>query len=463
MRHAERYDCVWDTTPWLFSTEFQQWPGDPPLSTEGIEHAKEVGEHLREKDQMKNLQHIIVISSPYLRCVQTAAEICRSFGRSSIFIDNKIGEIWNPDVVGESGCAIRPLTEGVKWCKERGIAIKGEPLGSWPVWPETESEAEARYALRFLQYGHMSLSKKSCAFILVTHGDGVRSMLQTLPEYAGIRCQGVEYCGRFVAWNLPIARHDTGVKSSLGIHSMCNEAWQVQTHGIKMRTSSSSKEMSQIRQGSKDTSQSNESTRHGSQDSSQSSECTIANQSYPEIWENESSLNLSPIHKRLSFDIISEAVSVGNWPPNEENALHERTFSTLDDESAEQLVLPSQSSQYSLLSLDTPSSSRSFGSEASNPCSPSSSHATPMSFERSKARRRSSAGRYRSCPSPASFTTMQSHMELHSTRVPRTFDDCDDIVTRGESQLPPSPSNEVSLASPRMISSKLMMRRRMSR
>lgn len=283
-------------------------------------------------------------------------------------------------------------------------------------------------------------------------------MLQTLPAYAGIRCQGVEYCGRFVAWNLPIARHDSGVKSSLGIHSMCNEAWQVQTDGIKMRISSSSK----------DTSQSNESTRHGSQDSSQSSECIIANQSFPEICENESSLNLSPIHKRLSFDIISEAVSVGNWPPNQENALHERIFSPSDDESAEQfksLVLPSQSSQYSLLSLDTPSSSRSLGSEASYPCSPSSSNATPLgSFERSKAsRKKKHAGRYRSCPSPASFTTMQSHMELHSIRVPRTFDDCDHIVTRGESQLPPSPSNEVSLASPRMISSRLMMRRRMSR
>merc|ERR1719428_578933 len=205
MRHAERDDCVWDSTHWLLSTAFQKWPVDPPLSKEGIEHAKKVGENLCSNEKIQDFQHIIVISSPYLRCVQTAAEICCSFDNSSIYIDNQIGEIWNPDVVGDEP-KIRPQRQCMMLCKERGVLMKGKPLGSWPVWGETESDAETRYALRFLQYARLSLSKQGYAFIFVTHGHGVRSMLRSLPEYAGIRIHGVEYCGRFIARHLPIAR-----------------------------------------------------------------------------------------------------------------------------------------------------------------------------------------------------------------------------------------------------------------
>merc|ERR1719428_2234020 len=137
LRHAERYDCVWDSAPWSLSTEFQKWPGDPPLSDDGIKHAKEVGESLSSNDEIKDLQHIIVISSPYLRCVQTAAEICRSFNKSSIVIDNQIGEIWHPEVVGHKK-EVRPHAQCKKLCKEKGIEIKGDPLGLWPSWPEEQ-------------------------------------------------------------------------------------------------------------------------------------------------------------------------------------------------------------------------------------------------------------------------------------------------------------------------------------
>jgi broad specificity phosphatase PhoE len=418
MRHAERYDCVWDTcsTPWLLSSEFQQWPGDPPLSTQGIEHAKEVGKNLRNDDKMKNLQHIIVISSPFFRCVQTAAEICHSFDRSSMFIDNQIGEIWNPDVVGELK-QIRPRMQVEKWCQEQGIFIEGEALGSWPVWPETESEAETRYALRFLQYAQLSLSKKGCAFVFVTHGDGVKSMLRSFPEHAGTRIHGVEYCGRFVAWHLPIACHDSGTRSSLGIHSKCNESWQVETYGMRMWQLSK------------------ESNR--SKDASQSKEQEIANRPYDQICRNGSSFNFSTTHRSRSFDIISEAASAGDWPPSLENALHKRRFfDASDDELTAKLSLHNAAAPRRSIHPDTCDSS---SQQSSRP-----------------SRKRTRAERYKSSPPHTSYTIMESH----DLKVPRTFCDCERIVKHADIRLPPSPSTEISLMSPWMLRSKILMRRR---
>lgn len=287
MRHAERSDYAWEPNdPWVLNPEFHQWPADPPLSEQGIQHAKSVGDGLYNDIQMRDLQDVIIISSPYLRCIQTAAEVCCSFGKTSIFIDNQIGEIWNPDVIGYSNGEkpdIRPCTQGRNWCKDRGVQIEGEAMGSWPSWPEKESEAENRYALRFLQYSQLC-KKRRCAFIFVTHGEGVSSMLRAIPEYEARRVLDIEYCGRFITW--PEAP-DSNERKSSGIHNMCNEVWQLKTQDM-----------------------------------------TISKERSPTKTCFQQVEKVADLAKRrnISFDRILEAVKVGKWPPSPINTVDEKYF-----------------------------------------------------------------------------------------------------------------------------------------
>lgn len=294
VRHADRSDCTWDSSlAWTQSTEFKQCASDPPLSVKGLLHAKSVGESLRSEIQMKDLERMFVISSPYLRCVQTATEICRAFEKSSIYIDNQIGEIWHPDVVGQSA-AVRPGMQAGNWCQERGIQIIGDPLGSWPTWLEEHHEARTRYALRFLQY--MQLSQTGSVFVLVTHADGVGSMLRTLPEHARSRVLQVEYCGLFKAWRT----------SCITSSSCIQDVWQVKTQGISVCKSS-----------------------NDIQTPKQSVE-----------GRNSSDQEFSLQSKCKTIDLIKEALSAGNWPATPKNNLVEKDFFNSLGESLSPLMAP---------------------------------------------------------------------------------------------------------------------------
>eukprot|EP00746_Dinoflagellata_sp_MGD_P085956 gnl/MRDRNA2_/MRDRNA2_34006_c0_seq1.p1 gnl/MRDRNA2_/MRDRNA2_34006_c0~~gnl/MRDRNA2_/MRDRNA2_34006_c0_seq1.p1 ORF type:complete len:427 (-),score=55.90 gnl/MRDRNA2_/MRDRNA2_34006_c0_seq1:446-1726(-) len=289
MRHADRSDCAWDASlEWLNSAEFEQCAGDPPLSVQGIQRAKSFGESLRCGISTKGFEKIVVISSPYLRCVQTAAEICRCFDGSSMYIDYQLGERWHPEVVGEKP-ALQPCLQARNWCEEQGITLRGDPLGSWPQWPEEKNEAQNRYAIRFLQYTQLG-QRKGFAFILVTHGEGVSSMLQTLPEYQGTRIEAIGYCGGFRA---SCTSH---VQTSASIH----EVWRVKTQGISFDSNFKSKE--------------------------------YLDESPYQTDHKECGLDFPPTDKARTIHIISEAVSSGNLLLSGKNILHEKDFFSSHEE-----------------------------------------------------------------------------------------------------------------------------------
>lgn len=210
VRHSVRADVKGN---YKLSEEFQRWPKDPTLTSEGIELAGEVAKQLVEvfpeadhgapqvamMPKQPGAAAVVVITSPYLRCVQTAVEIAKAFGPNCcIIFDHEVGEIYGPAVLGpmEPEERHRPLWMQREYVRENGVVCGGEPVGRRPNWPETVQAACRRFNRRFM--GYLAWSTRSRQnFVIVTHADAVASTLKNLPM---VRCPigSISYCGFFV-------------------------------------------------------------------------------------------------------------------------------------------------------------------------------------------------------------------------------------------------------------------------
>lgn len=59
---------------------------DPHLTVVGREQSKKTGASLRKLLKLKKLTKVIILSSPFLRCLQTAQEIANELGSTEIHI-----------------------------------------------------------------------------------------------------------------------------------------------------------------------------------------------------------------------------------------------------------------------------------------------------------------------------------------------------------------------------------------
>jgi phosphohistidine phosphatase SixA len=144
-----------------------------------------------------------IISSPYLRCVQTAAKICKELGQvSRIIIDYSLAEVRSPDTLGEAGRqeTTRPFKDIQAYCKLHGVHCRTETMGAMPAWPESFRSAKERFAHRFLEYLQWSL-KSEQNFIFVSHADCVQATLALMPSHGerGHVVSNVEFGGFFLA------------------------------------------------------------------------------------------------------------------------------------------------------------------------------------------------------------------------------------------------------------------------
>eukprot|EP00659_Diplonema_papillatum_P010131 gene10131-15575_t len=64
---------------------------DPPLTQEGVEAAGLLGREFSSMHVSK--QPRLVVSSPFTRCLQTAAAIAKTLGISTIHVHHQLGEI----------------------------------------------------------------------------------------------------------------------------------------------------------------------------------------------------------------------------------------------------------------------------------------------------------------------------------------------------------------------------------
>eukprot|EP00913_Durusdinium_trenchii_P031259 g29266.t1 len=205
VRHAERADDVGALVkglPWCLMQDSKHWPYDPPLSDAGLAGAEELGWRFRKTFQDLDADLHVVVTSPFLRCVQTAALICQQFGRTKLLIDNSLGEIYGPCIMGEPEPEkpVRPLQQSVDFCSSHGVETLEvrRLLGKWPTWPEAMRGARRRYANRFVEYlrrGH----QVGRNFILVSHADCVGSALSLIPG-VGPDIEKVHFAGHFMAF-----------------------------------------------------------------------------------------------------------------------------------------------------------------------------------------------------------------------------------------------------------------------
>lgn len=194
VRHGERVDFSFD--PKEKSRTYNQY--DPPLTSIGLKQSSITGAFL--ENSMKGKLPII-ITSPFLRCVQTALQIADSFGQiyeNTIFYEELLGEMlhrtWFPYNVNES-LSIKSSKPKGKYEFVNGFINKKGTEGFLPQYPENFLDFFKRVqkcaeliAVRFFK----EFDEKEHFLIIVTHGYAVQVLLR---NYGAMqKLQNTEYC-----------------------------------------------------------------------------------------------------------------------------------------------------------------------------------------------------------------------------------------------------------------------------
>lgn len=186
-RHAERADAayaLYKGAPYVQSEEYREHPWDPPLSDDGERGALDLAAEIKHVIQKHETTIHVVVTSPYLRCTQTASVICRELGPSTILMfDASCGEIFGKDIFGptQPERLHRDFSSVLEDCKARGVTrIAPLCVGAKPQWPETLQDGRQRFNETFLAYVHRG-TEKMRNFLVVTHGDCVAAAGTLLP------------------------------------------------------------------------------------------------------------------------------------------------------------------------------------------------------------------------------------------------------------------------------------------
>jgi broad specificity phosphatase PhoE len=203
VRHGHRKDQD-KSSKWKESEEARLHPYDSPLTDVGIEAAKKVGESLNASADVAKWK--LVISSPYIRCIQTAAEIARIVGVPMV-LDVEFGEVFDDVYMPKSNGKLQyrkpqELQEILQKDYpdvEFILAGDGNPrlFGQPPKWPESFPGAQVRFLERFEATSIKMIEKEQNA-IIVSHGDAVMILLALLNPRVDLK--KIEYCGYFCAW-----------------------------------------------------------------------------------------------------------------------------------------------------------------------------------------------------------------------------------------------------------------------
>ena len=155
VRHGHRIDDF--DSSWKDTTDR---PYDPPLTDEGIKAAGIVGTELSEFPSPERPSH--VVSSPFIRCVQTAVEISKKLQLSNVHINYRIGEIHSEQVLKHATAPEYEIPDEID-----GIKINKDNTGICPPFPEERPEAFDRYSEAFATVPNKPYKN----MVLVSHGE----------------------------------------------------------------------------------------------------------------------------------------------------------------------------------------------------------------------------------------------------------------------------------------------------
>lgn len=196
VRHGERLDAA-NPRVWHSFSAAKKYPCDPPLTTLGEMQAEQVAEELADQG------YTMVVSSPFVRCLCTAAKICQKLC-APLIIDAELGEVFGPCCFGdwpEPGPARRQKEEAVAFVSSDVELINGgEFVGAAPVWPETLQEGRLRMAVRVEEYVSRAFKLGGKSIVIVTHGDCVAACAAIAQSCARFdsgyhKVNRVNYCG----------------------------------------------------------------------------------------------------------------------------------------------------------------------------------------------------------------------------------------------------------------------------
>ena len=202
LRHAERADEAgeaWDGRP-----------DNPPLSVKGHAQVRATGAALAAAVATSTSTRTVVVSSPFQRCLQTAAGLVEGLGDDAdirLEVDPALGEIAGP-----------PFIQGAPWdgCEPPGtwvwaggspaaaLATAGLPpttpivsQAAWATPPESLEAGHARYDRAIAAAATRAAATAATStstLILVSHGEAVRRAV-TRVLGAGACVYEVRHCG----------------------------------------------------------------------------------------------------------------------------------------------------------------------------------------------------------------------------------------------------------------------------
>ena len=153
MRHGEREDFEPNAVPLA----------DPHLTSRGREEARSAAHRLRDAVGHSLCKRLRVVSSPFLRTIETAKEL-QSAGigreRTALMLDNTLCEVFGPIRIKT------PLPPDIQ---------QKDATGQLPMWGETIQLAETRFVDSFMRNATQNAPD---SLLLVTHGDAIASILR---------------------------------------------------------------------------------------------------------------------------------------------------------------------------------------------------------------------------------------------------------------------------------------------
>ncbi|KAJ1749278.1 hypothetical protein GGH19_002102 [Coemansia sp. RSA 1807] len=219
VRHGERIDHIDDT--WA---QRAQTPYDPPLTNDGHMQAQRTGAliHTLEQNAASSTQRTeyLVLTSPFLRCVQTSEELCRGFHRQHTQMHSSLNTEWQVavepglcEVMSENYFA-EPVPDSLIDQRISDIASKKvcgnmaydttytQVKQELPTYPENFQDMMARF-VGTLDYTTSRQIDEILAqadveagvrkvVVMVTHGAGVGSLLWATTRQPGAHT--VPYC-----------------------------------------------------------------------------------------------------------------------------------------------------------------------------------------------------------------------------------------------------------------------------
>eukprot|EP00747_Dinoflagellata_sp_TGD_P200809 gnl/TRDRNA2_/TRDRNA2_74238_c0_seq1.p1 gnl/TRDRNA2_/TRDRNA2_74238_c0~~gnl/TRDRNA2_/TRDRNA2_74238_c0_seq1.p1 ORF type:complete len:388 (-),score=54.97 gnl/TRDRNA2_/TRDRNA2_74238_c0_seq1:69-1193(-) len=239
IRHADRLD---GTSAWEDHPDRNRCPHDCPLTKGGLKNASNVASELLAR-WPNGHPYKLIECSPYLRCVQTAAQIAQKL-KIPMCLDLDLGEMFDDRYMPENTEG-KPMHRSNKELSEilsgdyPDVAVAQtakhelDITGHQPPWPEPSIHSRLRFVSRFEQIAEHA-TKNLISVIIVTHADALSSIAQlALPSSQSLR-PGIPYAAYLTmrrevavatAANPTVRLSDT---NALDRSSWIGEGWDVE-------------------------------------------------------------------------------------------------------------------------------------------------------------------------------------------------------------------------------------------